>query len=182
MRLNKSDPQEVLASWLFAQFLLTNDVQIAYAETEGYAPVTTKAQETAEYQDYLARGGEDNDEHYYVKIEATKLLLDHTSDTFTAPVFNGSASLRDAAGQLIENVTKSVRRKETVDDDYINELYSDIISLYRLDQSAEAVGAEEELGVLPGASKALLISLVSIWVILGAYYAGSIKQKRGKKK
>ena len=28
---NKSDDQEVLASWLFAQYLLTNDVQIAYA-------------------------------------------------------------------------------------------------------------------------------------------------------
>ena len=30
---NKEDPQEVLASWLFAQFLLTDDVQIAYAQT-----------------------------------------------------------------------------------------------------------------------------------------------------
>ncbi|MBO7336006.1 MAG: extracellular solute-binding protein, partial [Lachnospiraceae bacterium] len=28
---NKKDPQEVLASWLFAQFLLTNEVQNAYA-------------------------------------------------------------------------------------------------------------------------------------------------------
>ena len=35
---NKEDPQEVLASWLFAQFLLTNDVQTAYSETEGYVP------------------------------------------------------------------------------------------------------------------------------------------------
>ncbi len=41
---NKTDPQEVLAAWLFAQFLLTNEVQIAYAETEGYMPVTAKAQ------------------------------------------------------------------------------------------------------------------------------------------
>ena len=38
---NKTDPGEVLASWLFAQYLLTNDVQIAYSETEGYVPVTT---------------------------------------------------------------------------------------------------------------------------------------------
>jgi len=28
---NKDDPQEVMASWLFTQYLLTNDVQIAYA-------------------------------------------------------------------------------------------------------------------------------------------------------
>lgn len=29
-------------------------------------------------------------------------------NTFVTPVFNGSASLRDASGQLIENVVKSV--------------------------------------------------------------------------
>ena len=54
---NKSDPQEVLASWLFTQYLLTNDVQIAYSQTEGYVPVTSKAQASAEYQDYLSRAG-----------------------------------------------------------------------------------------------------------------------------
>lgn len=30
---NKKDPQEVLASWLFTQYLLTNDVQTAYGRT-----------------------------------------------------------------------------------------------------------------------------------------------------
>ena len=71
----KEDPQEVLASWLFAQFMLTNSVQIAYSTTEGYVPVTSKAQESAEYQDYLSRSGEDNDYYYSVKIDAAKLLL-----------------------------------------------------------------------------------------------------------
>ena len=55
---NKEDPQQVLASWLFAQYLLSNDVQIAYSETEGYIPVTSKAQDSAEYQDYLSRAGD----------------------------------------------------------------------------------------------------------------------------
>ena len=64
---NKPDRQEVLASWLFLQYLLSNDVQIAYAETEGYVPVTLKAQQSEEYQDYLSRIGEDNDLHYDVK-------------------------------------------------------------------------------------------------------------------
>ena len=54
---NKKDPQEVLASWLFTQYLLTNDVQTAYSETEGYVPVTSKAQESDQYQDYLSREG-----------------------------------------------------------------------------------------------------------------------------
>ena len=61
---NKEDPQEVLASWLFTQYLLSNEMQIAYAQTEGYVPVTTKAQNTEEYQDYLSRAGEDDDTYY----------------------------------------------------------------------------------------------------------------------
>ena len=129
---NKEDKQEVLASWLFMQYLLSNDVQIAYAETEGYVPVTKKAQQAEEYLDYLSRIGEDNSEHYDIKILASQLLMDHTGDTFITPVFNGSASLRDAAGQMIENVTKSVRRKETVDDAYFEKLYDDMVSLYHL--------------------------------------------------
>ena len=67
---NKKDSQEVLASWLFAQFLLTDEVQTAYAKTEGYIPVTGKARESAEYQDYLSRAGEDNEEHYEVKVNS----------------------------------------------------------------------------------------------------------------
>ena len=165
---NKEDPQEVLASWLFAQYLLTNDVQIAYAETEGYVPVTLKAQESAEYQDYLSREGEDTTTYYDIKIKASKLLLDNIDNTFVTPVFNGSASVRDAAGQMIENVTKSVRRKQTVDEAYMEQLVTDITSLYRLDQIATVAGSGTDLGPLPTASKALLVALVCVWIVLGA--------------
>ena len=79
----KDDPQEVLASWLFTQFLLTNDTQIAYSETEGYVPVTLKAQQDPAYQEYLSRSGEDNKEHYRIKIEAARLLMANTANTFT---------------------------------------------------------------------------------------------------
>ena len=120
---NKSDPQEVLASWLFAQFMLTDEVQIAYSQTEGYAPVTSKAQNSDVYRDYLAREGEDNQLYYDIKLKASKLLLENTDNTFVTPVFNGSASLRDAAGQLIENTVKGVRRGQTVDDAYGQALY-----------------------------------------------------------
>jgi multiple sugar transport system substrate-binding protein len=130
---NKQDPQEVLASWLFAQFLLTNDVQIAYSQTEGYVPVTVKAQQGAEYQDYLSREGENNQLYYDVKLQATKLLLANTDRTFVTPVFNGSTSLRNAAGYLIEEVTKHARRTDKpIDEEYLNSLYEIAISLYHL--------------------------------------------------
>ena len=177
---NKDDPQEVLASWLFAQFMLTNDVQIAYAQTEGYVPVTSKAQNSDVYQDYLAREGEDGDLYYHIKLKASKLLLDHTEDTFVTPVFNGSASLRDAAGAMIENVTKSVRRKETVDDAYLAELYADVNSLYRLDQKkGGSLASDGDLGPLPVEAKALLSALGVTWLcIIGYVGYGALKKRK----
>ena len=178
---NKADPQEVLASWLFVQYLMTDKVQIAYSETEGYVPVTTKAQQSPEYLDYLSRAGEDYDEHYEVKIQASKLLLANVDHTFITPVFNGSSSLRSAAGQLVENVTKSMRRKETVDDAYMDKLYDDVISLYRLDQiSGSEVSGKAELGPLPKAAVTLLSCLGAAWVLIGAYalWAFVIRRKK----
>ncbi len=167
---NKADPQEVLASWLFVQFLMTDKVQIAYSQTEGYVPVTTKAQNAPEYLDYLSRAGEDYNEHYEVKIAASKLLLANIDHTFITPVFNGSSSLRSAAGQLIENVTKSMRRKETVDEAYMEKLYQDVISLYRLDQiSYSEVSGKAELGPLPKQAVTLLTCLAVAWALIAAY-------------
>lgn len=176
---NKEDPQEVLASWLFAQYLLTNQVQIAYSQTEGYVPVTTKAQGSAAYQDYLSRAGEDTELHYEVKIKASRLLLEHVDDSFVTPVFNGSASLRDAAGQMIENVTKSVNRKEEINDAYFQELYANMNSLYRLGQSGEALSSgEKNLGPLPGSARALLITLAVVWAgIIGYVIFETIRRK-----
>ena len=179
---NKKDPQEVLASWLFMQYLLTNKVQLAYSETEGYVPVTEKAQNSEEYREYLAERGKD-DEHYSVKIDVASLLLDHVQDTFTTPVFNGSASLRLAAGALIESVTKSVRRHQTVDDAYLTKLYEDTASMYKLDQiqaSAVQGGQNADLGPLPFGAKALLGTLAGAWSLILVTFLFRCRRKRRK--
>ena len=181
---NKEDPQEVLASWIFVQYMLSNDVQIAYSNTEGYVPVTVKAQQSPEYADYLSRRGEDNDLHYAVKLDATRLLMEHVEDTFVTPVFNGSASLRDAAGQMIEEVAKGVRRKKAIDDAFIDDLYKKMVNLYRLDQ-INVGGAEEgasaaraDLGPLPGTAVALLAGLAIVWLGIIAYVTADWARKR----
>jgi len=177
---NKDDPQEVLASWLFAQFMLTNPVQIAYAQTEGYAPVTIKAQQDAKYVDYLNRGGEDNQLYYDIKIDATKLLLNNTENTFVTPVFNGSASLRNAAGQLIENVTKAIRRGENVNAFYYRTLYSDVSALYRLDQIATRT-TTQKFGALPSVAVLLLNGLGICWFTMGVYVIYNLMKNKKKK-
>ena len=181
---NKTDSQEVLASWLFAQYLLTNDVQIAYSETEGYVPVTSKAQNAPEYQDYLSRCG-DNSTYYDIKIQAASLLLDNVGHTFVTPVFNGSTSLRDAAGHLIETTVKSVNRKQTVDDAFIEKLYDDTVSLYRLNRTGSrnmpSASDRAALGALPVISVILLSSLAAAWGFMLLYLAFmTAKKKRNR--
>lgn len=180
---NKADSQEVLASWLFAQYMLTNEVQIAYAQTEGYVPVTKKAQESEEYQDYLSRAGEDDDLYYDVKIQASQLMIDHVEHTFVTPVFNGSTSLRNAAGQLIENTVKGVRRKKTVDDTFVEELYDDVTALYRLDQietqENQSASGKTDLGPLPKTAVILLAVLLITWIGIILYV---VKEAIRKKK
>ncbi len=175
---NKEDPQEVLASWLFTQFLLTNQVQIAYSQTEGYVPVTSKAQRDPVYVDYLSKKGQDNDMHYAIKIEAAQLLMDNTENTFVTPVFNGSASLRNAAGQLIEDVNLSARRGETIDEDYMQTLFSDVTALYRLDQNLAGEG-KITFGPLPAQAKLLIAALALCWAGMGLYV---LKDWRKRKK
>jgi len=163
---NKKDPQEVLAAWLFMQYMLTNDVQIAYSKTEGYVPVTEKALNSNEYKDYLSREGENNDEYYDIKIKASKLILDNIDNTFITAVFNGSASVRNAAGQLIEEVAKSTRRHKTVDDEYIDKLYEDMVSLYHLDSYGTSLSEKVVFSEFPKEASMLIYALAGAWVLI----------------
>ena len=168
---NKEDPQVVMASWLFTQYLLTNTIQLGYASTEGYVPVTSKAQGSEEYLDYLSRCGEDEEYYYDVKIKASQLLLDNMDNTFITPVFNGSASLRNAAGEMIESVVKSIRRKETVDDAYMEDLYADMISRYHF---------ENITGDMPAMSIVLISAIGAAWVFIITYFGIEFVKKSRK--
>ncbi|MCQ2585450.1 MAG: extracellular solute-binding protein [Treponema sp.] len=173
---NKADSQEVLASWLFAQFLLTNETQITYAQTEGYVPVTLRAQKSDEFQDYLARAGEDNSMYYKVKIDAARLILENPENSFTTPVFNGSASLRNAASQLVENVCKAARRNQKIDSAFMQKNFDDVTALFRLNEikikegNAASGESKKDLGPLPQIARNLLAILFLVWCVIITYF------------
>ena len=167
---NKEDPGEVMASWLFAQFLLTNRVQIEYAKTEGYIPVTEKAHNSAEYQAYINHEGDKTNEHYSVKLDATRLLLNNIENTFITPVFNGSSSVRKAAGEMIDEVNAAPRRKIEVTPEFIEELFEKKIIMHKLDVNIDKG--------LPTGSVVLLISLGVSWISIGVYVAYTYHKKR----
>ena len=116
-----------------------------------------------------------SESHYEVKINAARLLLDNVEFTFVTPVFNGSASLRDAAGGLIENTVKSVRRGQEINNAYLEKLYEDTKSLYRLDQLAGQSGStasgKADLGKLPKTAVMLLSVLAGAWIWIMLYVA-----------
>lgn len=185
---NKSNANEVMASWLFVQYLLTNEVQIAYSQTEGYLPVTSKAHNDPAYQDYLSKAGEPDDpvtglSYYKVKIDAAKLLLNNLDNTFITPVFNGSTNLRNAAGQMIEEVAKSIRRKQTVDEDYIEALYDKMSTLYHLNELSASVAGPTRIDFegISGESVVLIASVAGAWLILGALFIFNLVKKTKKK-
>ena len=79
---------------------------------------------------------------------------------------------------MIEDVNKSVRRKQTVDEAYMEELYAEMVSLYRLDQIAASDG-KQSFGPLPDASRALLAALAICWAGMGLYVISQkIRQKK----
>ena len=75
-------------------------------------------------------------------------------------------------------MNKSVRRRQTVNAEYLSSLYSDVSSLYRLDQIQVSASG---LGPLPAVSKALLIGLAVCWVGMGVYVLRE-KRKMHRKK
>ena len=133
------------------------------------------AQESSEYQAYL-----NDPSQYSIKIAVTNMFLQNINNTFVTPVFNGSTSLRNAAAQLINSVVKSVRRREVVDDAYIENLYSEVTALYRLDQLSASRDTRAELGPMPAEAKLLLAMLGVVWIGIGAYFVRDLVKKRKK--
>lgn len=169
---NKQNPQEVVASWIFAQFMLTDEVQLGYTKTEGYLPVTSRATESLAFKEYL-----NDDNEYKVKRDATKLVLDNIDNTFISPVFNGSSDVRDAGAYLIEGVCGNNTRYKTYNE--LATLYQRCIEKYSLQDLLEGNGRVVKHSISKE-SIVLLSVLGGTWVLLGAYvvYDKILKKKR----
>ena len=82
---------------------------------------------------------------------------------------------------MIENVAKSTRRKEVVDDAYMDKLYSDMVSLYRLNlEGGSMAEGKADLGKLPTASVALIATLATVWGLMIVYVVHEKAKKKRK--
>ncbi len=97
----KDNAQEVLAAWLFSQYLLTPTVQARFALASGYLPVTTPATEIKEYQDFLNKAAGNKTG---IAALATKQALEQRDNYYSSAVFIGSSEARDQVGNLIVQI------------------------------------------------------------------------------
>ena len=99
-----SNPQEVVASWLFVKFLTTNvEFQAAFSMASGYAPVIKSVQSNPVYQQWLdAANGFTN-----LTAMSVKLALSQSNAYFVSPAFNGSSAARDQVGILMQDALVS---------------------------------------------------------------------------
>ena len=95
---NKSNPQEVVASWLFVKFLTTNvEFQAAFSMASGYVPVLKSVANNEIYAQHLAAA----DGGKYISSLASKVCLEQADAYYTSPAFNGSSAAREQVGLLI---------------------------------------------------------------------------------
>ena len=94
----KSNPQEVIASWLFVKFLTTTvEFQAEFSMTSGYVPVLKSVASHPVYADFIASadGGDS------IAALSAKVCLAQESYYYTSPAFNGSSTARDQVGTLL---------------------------------------------------------------------------------
>ena len=118
----KSNPQEVVASWLFVKFLTTSvEFQAEFSMASGYVPVLKSVLNNTAYSNFLnaANGGD--------KIAAlsAKVCLEQEESYYTSPAFTGSSKARDEVGLLL---TKILSNKATRVNAMINESFANAVN------------------------------------------------------
>ena len=95
----KDNPQEVIASWLFAKFLTTCvEFQAEFSMASGYVPVLKSVADNETYAAFLAgaNGGSN------VAALSAKVCLLQEKAYYTSPAFNGSSVAREQVGALLQ--------------------------------------------------------------------------------
>ena len=93
-------------------------------------------------------------------------------------MFNGSADLRNAAGELIEQVNGDARAGTVIDSEYISALFDKVAGLYHLND-IELSRGELTFGKLPTGAHVLLWSLGICWFLIIVYVTVTkIKNKK----
>lgn len=94
----KSNPQEVIASWLFVKYFTTSvNFQAEFSMTSGYVPVLKSVADNPVYKEFVAKA---NGGAYLTSLSA-KVCLEQEEAYYTSPAFNGSSTARSQVESLL---------------------------------------------------------------------------------
>lgn len=100
---NKSNPQEVVASWLLVKYLTTSVMfQAEFANEQGYIPVLNSVSENPTFAANLEKAN-GKDKIAYLSM---KVCMAQANSYYTSPAFNGSSKARDQVGDLLVSCLK----------------------------------------------------------------------------
>lgn len=118
----KSNPQEVIASWLFVKFLTTSvEFQAEFSMASGYVPVLKSVAQNKDYKSFLDKA----DGGTYISALSAKVCIDQESAYYTSPAFNGSSTARKQVETLL---TKCLAGEAGADlDKFIDTAFQDAI-------------------------------------------------------
>lgn len=120
---NKSNAQEVLASWLFVKFLTTNvDFQAEFSMVSGYMPVIKSVNEHEIYKTQFLNKADGGDN---ITALAAKVGLEQEKAYYVSPAFNGSSAARDQVGALVQKCFTSTA---TDVDDMIQKAFEEAVA------------------------------------------------------
>ena len=97
-----SNPQEVVASWLFMKYLTTTvDFQAEFSMVSGYVPVLKSVGDNEIYKEEFLDKADGGD---YIAALSAKVCLEQEESYYTSPAFNGSSVAREEVGFLVSKV------------------------------------------------------------------------------
>lgn len=100
---NKSNKQEVIASWLFVKYLTTSvEFQAEFSMASGYVPVLKSVADNPVYSAFLNKADGGNN----VAALSAKICMQQQDAYYTSPAFNGSSKARDEVGALLVKCLK----------------------------------------------------------------------------
>ena len=114
------NPQQVLATWLWTQYLLSDLVQARFGLATGYLPVTNSAANLPAYQSEIAKANGYKDG---IAAAAAKQALAQRENYFTSAVFVGSSTARDEVGALFVQIMQLASNN----DDDISRIFKNAI-------------------------------------------------------
>lgn len=110
---NNTDPQKVMASWLFVKYFTTNvEFQAQFSMTSGYQPVINSVYKNAIYKNFLENESD-------IQAKAIKICSDNMDAAFTNAAFPGSSTARTEVGNLVTTV---LQNKEDINTAFANAL------------------------------------------------------------